>query len=82
VLRAKAEEMTKMLETIDARQEQIEVAEGRLTRLMACSWTYGPGWSHCGSQKAVVDQVIVTSGQLTYEAKEAERLTCLAPSGA
>jgi len=42
--------------------------------LMACSWTYGPGWSHCGSQKAVVDQVIVTSGQLTYEAKEAERL--------
>jgi hypothetical protein len=32
VLRAKAEEMTKMLETIDARQEQIEVAEGRLTR--------------------------------------------------
>ena len=74
VLRAKAEEMTEVLETIDQRQEQIEAAEARLARADGLLMDIRAGLESLRSQKAVVDQVISTSGQLTYEAKEAERL--------
>ena len=74
VVRAKAEEMTEVLASIDERQRQIENAEGRLARADGLLMDIRAGLESLRSQKAVVDQVIVTSGQLTYEAKEAERL--------
>ena len=61
-------------ESIDERQRQIENAEGRLARADGLLMDIRAGLESLRSQKAVVDQVIVTSGQLTYEAKEAERL--------
>ena len=74
VVRAKADEMTEVLASIDERQRQIENAEGRLARADGLLMDIRAGLESLRSQKAVVDQVIVTSGQLTYEAKEAERL--------
>lgn len=74
VVRAKTEEMTEVLATIDERQRQVEDAEGRLARADGLLMDIRAGLESLRSQKAVVDQVIATSGQLTYEAKEAERL--------
>ncbi|MCK5652527.1 MAG: hypothetical protein KAJ42_14160, partial [Gemmatimonadetes bacterium] len=74
VVRAKTEEMTEVLASIDKRQQQVEDAEGRLARADSLLMDIRAGLESLRSQKAVVDQVIATSGQLTYEAKEAERL--------
>jgi len=74
VVLAKTEEMTEVLTNIDGRQKQVEEAERRLARAEGLLMDIRAGLESLRSQKAVVDQVIATSGQLTIEAKEAERL--------
>ena len=74
VVRTKAEEMSTALATIDARRQQIDDAEGRLARADGLLMDIRAGLETLTSQRAVVDQVIATSGQLAYEAREAERL--------
>ena len=73
-VRSKADAMTEALESIDVRQEQIEKAEVRLGRADALLREIRSGLESLASQRAVVDQVIATSGKLSFEAREAEGL--------
>ena len=73
-VRAKADVMTKALEDIDVRQEQIQTAEVRLERAEGLLREIRSGLESLTSQRAVVEQVIATSGKLSFEAREAEGL--------
>ena len=70
----KAEAMTEALDNIDVRHQQIEQAEGRLERADALLREIRASLESLASQRAVVDQVIATSGRLSVEAREAEGL--------
>ncbi len=74
LVRAKADTMEQALSSIDERQRQIEQAEMGLSRADALLIEIRVGLESLASQKAVVDHVIATSGKLTFQAKEAERL--------
>ena len=74
LVRAKADTMEQALGSIDERQRQIEQAEVGLARADALLIEIRVGLESLASQKAVVDHVITTSGKLTFQAKEAERL--------
>lgn len=73
-VRAKADAMTAALDSIDIRHQQIEKAEVRLGRADALLREIRSGLESLSSQRAVVDRVISTSGQLNFEAREAEGL--------
>jgi hypothetical protein len=74
LVRAKADTMEQALGSIDERQRQIEQAEMGLSRADSLLIEIRVGLESLASQKAVVDHVIATSGKLTFQAKEAERL--------
>ena len=69
-VQAKANAMTQALESIDARQGQIQKAEGRLSRADALMREIRTGLESLTSQRAVVDRVIAASGKLSFEARE------------
>jgi chromosome segregation ATPase len=73
-VRAKADAMTEALENIDVRHKQIEKAEVRLGRADALFREIRSSLESLTSQRAVVDQVIATSGKLSFETREAEGL--------
>ena len=73
-VRTKADAMSEALDDIDERQQQIEQAELRLGRADALLREIRAGLESLTSQRVVVDQVIATSGKLSFEAREAEGL--------
>ncbi len=73
-VQTKADAMKEALDGIDVRHQQIEQAEGRLERADALLREIRSSLESLASQRAVVDQVIATSGRLSVEAREAEGL--------
>ena len=74
VVLSKAAEMERVLAQIEEHQKQIEASEARLAQAQGLLLDIRAGLQTLGSQKAVVDHVIEQSGQLAFEAKEAEGL--------
>lgn len=73
-VKAKADAMDESLDSIDVRHQQIDQAEVRLGRADALLIEIRSGLEALTSQRAAVDSVMSTSGQLNVDVREAAGL--------